>query len=571
MRMELLKTILWLRWKLTANQFAKTAPWLRWFLVVLAVFALAAMFLVFVGGVALGNAMFEKLPTEVVMLIIDGVMLGFVFFWCIGIVSEIQRSESIDLQRLLHLPVKLKDAFFVNFVASHFSLSLLLLFPAVLGMALGVLATDKIGCVVLLPLVLSCVFAVSSWTYCLRGWLVQLMVNPRRKRSIMILLTVGIIFLAQTPNLFFNVYLRSKHGDDLDKAAIAKLKSEKIRNVFRVAHFYVPPMWVSYGTARAGEGTWWPALGAMTVFSLTGYAGVSRAYRSTLRYYRGDSGGARRAKTRPKAGITPVRNRLDGDLPWVGGDVAVATRAFWQSMLRAPEMKMALLGPVIVALVLGVLFLSRDMSGRVVHAAPLIAIGVTLFSMSGVMQIVFNLFGWDREGFRALVLSPMDRGRILLAKNIALFPFLVGLGLVLYLGVAVVTRMDVIFVIGGIIQILTASLILFMVGNLVSIKLPYRIQLGSLKPTKMPVKNVIVMIALTLLFPFYMIPVVAGPTVGMLAGLVGSRLDVLLNIGISVAMCLFVMVVYALMKKPMGRMLQGSERQILQTVTSELE
>lgn len=571
MRWDLLKTILWLRWKLAANQFAKAGAWLRALLVLIAAIAVLSMFGMLAGGVALGALVFSKVSPDVLMLIVDGVVLMFVFIWCIGIVSEIQRSESIDLQRLLHLPVKLKDAFMVNYVASHVSISLMLLIPAMVGVAIGAMIAGRFAYVVILPLVVSCVFAVSSWTYCLRGWLVQLMVNPRRRRSILISLTLAIIVLAQTPNLFFNVYLRGKHGNDMDKAAASTMKSEKVRDLFRLAHYYVPPMWVSFGTAKAGEGNWWPAGAAIVLFSLTGSAGVRRAYRSTLRYYKGESNSKNGKPTGEKKSKVPVKNPLEGDLPLVSGDVAVAAKAFWRSMVRAPEMKMALLGPFIMAVIIGAMFLSREFSGGSRHAAPLIAIGVTLFSMSGVMQIVFNVFGWDREGFRALVLSPIDRGQLLLAKNIALFPLLTLLGLLLYVGVSILMKMNPVFWIGGLFQIVCAAIILFIVGNLISIKLPYRIQIGSLKPTRMPVKNVLVMLGLTLLFPFYMLPVLVGPAIGMIAGFVGSDIAILLNIGVSAVMCLFVIGVYGLSKKHMGKLLQADEGKILQIVTSELE
>ena len=39
----------------------------------------------------------------------------------------------IDLSRLLHLPVSLRDVFLLNYLLSHFSLSLALMLPAMLG------------------------------------------------------------------------------------------------------------------------------------------------------------------------------------------------------------------------------------------------------------------------------------------------------------------------------------------------------------------------------------------------------------------------------------------------------
>jgi hypothetical protein len=109
------------------------------------------------------------------------------------------------------------------------------------------------------------------------------------------------------------------------------------------------------------------------------------------------------------------------------------------------------------------------------------------------------------------------------------------------------------------------------IGNYLSITLPHRIQAGSLKPTKMPAKNIVVMLVFTLLFPLYMIPVLAGPLAGSLASWAGSDFGLLINVGVSVVMCLAAAGLYVLAIRPLGKLLQRNERNILQTVTSELE
>ena len=45
----------------------------------------------------------------------------------------------------------------------------------------------------LFPLVFSFIFMVSAWTYCLRGWLITLMVNPRRRRNVLAIVTGSMI------------------------------------------------------------------------------------------------------------------------------------------------------------------------------------------------------------------------------------------------------------------------------------------------------------------------------------------------------------------------------------------
>ena len=171
MNWEQLKTIFWLRWRLTRNQWARSGGLGA---VLAAVIAVAAVMLggaSFVGGL-LGGAMgLGEAKPQVLMGIWFAVTVGFLFFWFIGLISELQRSETIDLQRLMHLPIALGQMFVVNYAASHLALSIILFVPAMTGLALGLTYSRGLTMLLLLPLAASMVFMVTAWTYCLRGWL----------------------------------------------------------------------------------------------------------------------------------------------------------------------------------------------------------------------------------------------------------------------------------------------------------------------------------------------------------------------------------------------------------------
>jgi len=61
-----------------------------------------------IDGGALGSK--EASPLTI-MGIWFGITAMFLFFWMIGLLAEIQRSETIDLQRLMHLPIALGQVF----------------------------------------------------------------------------------------------------------------------------------------------------------------------------------------------------------------------------------------------------------------------------------------------------------------------------------------------------------------------------------------------------------------------------------------------------------------------------
>src|ERR1700690_1522607 len=155
MNWEQLKTVLWLRWRLTRNQWARSGGLLG--AVIAVVFGLGAVTmggLCFVGallGAALGLG---EVSPKIIMAIWFGITVGFLFFWMIGLLTELQRSETIDLQRLMHLPVALGQMFVVNYLVSHFAFSIIVAVPIMLGLGIGLVFARGPEMVLLIPLAL---------------------------------------------------------------------------------------------------------------------------------------------------------------------------------------------------------------------------------------------------------------------------------------------------------------------------------------------------------------------------------------------------------------------------------
>src|ERR1035437_9016764 len=118
MNWEQLKTILWLRWRLTRNQWTRSGGLGAVMVVLVGLGAFVLGGCCFVGallGAAFGLSQASPL---VIMEIWFGVTVGFLLFWMIGLLAELQRSETIDLQRLMHLPVALGQMFVINYLVS---------------------------------------------------------------------------------------------------------------------------------------------------------------------------------------------------------------------------------------------------------------------------------------------------------------------------------------------------------------------------------------------------------------------------------------------------------------------
>src|SRR5205823_8963134 len=118
---------------------------------------------------------------------------------------ELQRSEVLSLDRFLHLPVSLTGVFLINYLSSLASVNLMLCLPAMLGMSLGLVFSEGPALLLLLPLLAAFFLAVTAVTYQFQGWLASLMVNQRRRRTIVATITIGFVLLTQLPNLI-NLY-----------------------------------------------------------------------------------------------------------------------------------------------------------------------------------------------------------------------------------------------------------------------------------------------------------------------------------------------------------------------------
>src|SRR5581483_8318275 len=113
------------------------------------------------------------------------------------LVSELQRSEALALNKFLHLPVYLSAVFLINYLSSLLSLTLIVFVPALLAFTLGLALGRGPLMLLLLPLLAAFFLAVTALTYQFQGWLAALMSNPRRRRNVIVLATIAIILLAQ--------------------------------------------------------------------------------------------------------------------------------------------------------------------------------------------------------------------------------------------------------------------------------------------------------------------------------------------------------------------------------------
>lgn len=576
-----LSTILWLRWRLSRNQWSRGGLFNTVLMMIITV-ALSILGVVSgIAGILFGYFLMADRSPKKLLIAWDAFALVFLVAWMIGLVSEIQRSETIDIGRMLHLPVSLKNIFFINYIASHLTLSVILFLPWTLGLSLGLIFKRGAIMIALVPLILGFVFMISAWTYCLRGWLVTLMVNKRRRRAIIAGITFGFIFLSQVPYLLSNIkHDRKKSAPETTQSAPVKEQTtdppdkpnkDILPRPVLIAHHLVPFLWVGNGAMSLARGNVLPAiLGAAGGFGI-GALGLRRAYRSTLRFYQGQSVAKKTAKKTKVEKPVAGRNFIEKQLPGVPEEAAASALATFRSLSRAPELKMALATNFIMLLFFGAMIFVKRSASIGDSFRPFIPPAALAFMLLGMSQIACNQFGFDRNGFRALVLTPTPRKHILLGKNLAFLPVAVGIGLVLLVFVKIALKISFMVFLAAGVQLLAAFLLLSIMGNFFSVLVPYRVASGSLKPTKCSSKTNFMIFVSRLAFPTMMSPIFIPPAMGLLWSRVGWLPAEPTNLLLSVILLALLIFFYRLSLNPLGNFMQRREKDILQVVTQEVE
>jgi hypothetical protein len=423
---------------------------------------------------------------------------------------------------------------------------------------------------------------ITAWTYCLRGWLVTLMMNKRRRRTIIAGITFAFIILSQLPYIIGNLAddRQRRKPKTTESAQTEEQATEQPRGDDKVivpheillAHKVVPLLWVGNGAMSLAAGNIWPAMLCAAGGFGIGTLGLRRAYRSTIRFYQGQTTG-KKFKRKSKAEKLEVKdkNLIERQLPGVPEEAAASATAFFRCLMRAPEVKMVLGTNFIMLLIFGTMIFVRRSTNISDNLRPFIATGAVVFMFLSLSQLMYNLFGFDRAGFRQLVLLPTPRKQILLGKNLAFLPVAGVSGAIFLLIVKAAMSISFVIVIAAVLQLLAAFLLLSMVGNLISVLVPYRIAAGSLKPTKSSTKTTILIFASRMFFPMVMAPIFFPPAMGLLWSSAGWLPAAPVNLFFSAAICALLVLFYKLSLTPLGELLQRREKQILEIVTKEIE
>lgn len=554
-----LRTLIWLRSRLSWNRFTRGKTWVGVVAMILRALLVLAAAALAVGGFLAGLHLLADAGRLVLWGVWVGMTVLFLFTWMISILAEVQQAESIDVRRLMHLPISLRQVFLINYLASLFSPSLILAVPATGALALGLVLSRGPQFLWLYAVLFAFFFSLTAWTYCLRGWLVNLMTNKRKRRAIIMGMTAAVVLAGQIPNVVIHSpWVRDgiahlDAGPDDPAGAPPAL----LRVLTGVADLPLRSIAVPFFLGGLLVGGW----------------GLHHAYRVTVGFYTA-RGSRRRASPRIRRGRSRTDRRIlvQRRIPLVSEPVSALALAQLRSGLRAPEIRMSLIMPLVLSLVFGLIFLDRAGSHPLPPAFnPLPALGAVAFSTFGTSQFVFNAFGMDRDGFRLLLLLPVSGRQVLLAKNLALSPFSIGIGGILLLVVGLAFRLDPGTLVAATLQLLAIYLLLCILGNLASVWVPFRQAGASMRKSSVPPQTVLMVFLFQLCIPLAMIPVAIPPALSVLVNSFHPWAGALVNLGGSACILAIAWFGYAGCLGPAGRYLESRRLIILQTVTSEPE
>jgi hypothetical protein len=473
--MSQLLTLIWLKWRLMRNSlrsskaiFNRVASILG----MLVALALSLMVALILGVVAytlsqpdtLAQA-FRRTATSALPnaeFIIFSIV-GFIYLMWATVPLSIGGSKQFDAGKLLMYPITLRKLFAVDFVSELTTLHSVFAVPAILAICIGVgLGKGNLTAALIaaIPMLLFGV-ALSKWLSTTIGSLVR----RKRARGETIVALIGAI-----------VGLTAAVAGQI--APILFEHAESLRSL----------RWTPPGAAAfilIGEEANDPIVYLVAFVTLSAYAValIVATYWIARRAALGVEG---KRKQRVEVGRGTTAAYSGWQLPLISAELSAIIEKEMRYAMRNAQIRMLALMPLIL-IVVRAINSRRWGTGRppasedfLIYGSGLIATGGVLYVFVILAGLSCNLFAFEKDGMRTLILSPVDRRMILLGKNIAVAVLALVFSTILLILNTIVFR-D-----------LTASTLLFIVlsfvifaaisstiGNWLSIHFPKRMRFGK--------------------------------------------------------------------------------------------
>lgn len=474
--MSQLLTIIWLKWRLLRNSLrsskaiVNSAATVLGMLIALALALLVAVILGFVAyalsqpdalGQSFRRAAARDLPSSASAEFIFFSILGVIYLVWATVPLSIGGNKQFDAGKMLMYPITLRKLFAVDFVSELTTLHSVFAVPAVIALCIGAgLGTGNLipALITAVPMVLFGV-ALSKWLSTTIGSLVR----RKRARGETIVALIGAVA-------------------GLGAAAAGQLAPI----LFRHAESFRGLRWTPPGAAAfllVGDRASDPVAYTVAFVTLSAYAIVLivATYWIARRAALGLEG-----RKRHKAEVKAVESVYTGwQLPLMSSQLSAIVEKEVRYARRNAQVRMMALMPLILLVVR--IMNTTKWWGTATPSASFFTYGSGLLATGGVLYVFLllgglscNHFAFEEGGMRTLILSPVDRRKVLLGKNIAITLLaLIFATMLLTLNAIVFRDSDVWTLLFVALSFVNFAALSAMMGNWLSIRFPKRMRFGK--------------------------------------------------------------------------------------------
>ncbi len=395
-------------------------------------------------------------------------ILAFLYLMWASLPLSIGSNKQFDPGRLLMYPISLRKLFAIDFLSEVTTLQSVFALPAILAMSIGAgLARGELTSSLLAAVPVAAFgLALSKWLSTAIGSLVR----SKRARGETILALVGAIaglggaLAGQVAPILF------KHA-----ASFTALR-------------WTPPGAAAFLLAIGSRADPFGYLLAFVALSCYTIMLVIATYWIARRAALGLGGDKRRkVLTMAKENLPPYTG---WQLPLLPDDLSAVVEKELRYAMRNAQLRMMSIMPlilVVIRLVNTKRFGSGVKAGAadaarsfLTYASPLMSTGGVLYVFLILAGLSCNLFAFEEGGMRTLILSPIDRSKILIGKNIAITAIAVVFSAILLIINGIVFRdLSAETFLFAALSFVTFAAIMSVLGNSFSIRFPKRMQYGK--------------------------------------------------------------------------------------------
>lgn len=509
--MSQLATVIWLKWALFRNSLRQSKAVINRLASALTV--LAALTLSLLIAIGLGFAAYALsapgagFDTRAFMAPHRGAgavvpSAEFIFFSIFSLFYvlwatlplSIGGGRQFDPGNLLLYPISLRKLFALDFLSEVVTLQSLFAIPSVLAIGIGVgLATGKIAAAVLLALAASAFgAALSKWVSTSIGSLIR----RKRTRGETLLALVGAVvglggalFGQLAPVIF-------RHAD-----SIAALR-------------WTPPGAVAFALTRGLRPGHAPEY-VLVLSLLCAYTAVLVIVTYWLTRRATLAGGGATQK-RPRA-VLSDKPYTGWNFSFISPELSAIIEKELRYSMRNAQLRMMTLMPLILIVIR---FVNRRRfaplpggPGSTRFSAELFNYSAGLMATTGILYVFLilaglfcNQFAFDQAGMRTLILSPVDRKKVLLGKNISMsllaFVFCGGL---LVVNEIVFRDLSAGAVLFAALSFIAFAALISLIGNWFSVHFPKRMKFGK----RLNVSGVVGLLLIPMIVLLALVPLAA--------------------------------------------------------------